>query len=454
MELILEQIRRGTASPAQVLVAGYLAVILAGALLLLLPFANASGRAISFVDALFMSTSAVSITGLAVKDLATDFTVFGQLVLLLLIQIGGLGYMTSATVLALFVGKRIGLRDRLMIQEALNVLTMEGLVRLTRAILLMTIAFEALGAVILTYAFSASMPPLQALYHGVFHSVSGFNNAGFALSSTSLMEHAHDPIVLLTISTLAIVGGLGFIVFSDLYKYLYREVLRISIHTKLVLATTALLIAVPAALFYLFEAVNPRSLAGLPEWRRPLASYFQVVMTRTAGFNMVDIGALNAVTLYMFILLMFIGGSPNGTAGGIKTTTFATMMIALWAMIRGHEDVTAFHRRLSPSIVARAFQLALMAFLLTTGVTLAILLLENRIFLNTLFEVMSAFGTVGLSMGDGGVLSYSALFSEPAKLLIIVTMFIGRIGPLTIGAALIQPQHMRYRLPEGKCLIG
>lgn len=454
MELILDQIRRGTASPAQVLVGGYLAVILTGTLLLLLPFAVVPGRTLSIVDALFMSTSAVSITGLVVTDLEREFTLFGQLVLLLLIQIGGLGYMTSATVLALFVGKRIGLRDRLMIQEALNVLTLDGLVRLTRAILIMTLAVEAAGAIALAYAFGGAMPPLEAAYHGVFHAVAAFNNAGFSTFSPNLTRYRGDVIVNLAITALTIVGGIGFIVFSDLYKYMRGEVFRISLHTKLVLTTSALLIVVPLLLFYAFEVDNPRSLANLSVGERWLASYFQIVITRTAGFNTLDIGALNAVTLYMMILLMFVGGSPNSTAGGIKTTTFATMMIALWAMIRGHEDATAFHRRLSSSTVARAFQLALMAFLLATGVTLAILLLENRVFLNTLFEVMSAFGTVGLSMGDGGVLSYSALFSDAGKLLIILTMFVGRIGPLTIGAALVQQRHVRYRLPEGKCLIG
>jgi trk system potassium uptake protein TrkH len=219
--------------------------------------------------------------------------------------------------------------------------------------------------------------------------------------------------------------------------------------------TSLYLILIPTGLFLIFEWTNPQSLGGLPFGEKFLASYFQVVVTRTAGFNTLDTGALNPGTLYMVILLMFVGGSPSGTAGGIKTTTFATMIIALWSTMRGREDATVFHRRLAPETISRAFFLAILAFLLTTGITLFILLAENKVFLNTLFEVMSAFGTVGLSMGNGGVLSYSTLFSDTGKLFIILMMFIGRVGPLTVGAALVRPrQRLRYRLPEGKCLIG
>ena len=455
MELIAERIKQRQATPAQVLVVGYAVVIAVGVLLLLLPFAAAPGRTISPVDALFMATSAVSVTGLVVKDLQTEFSLFGQVVIMLLVQIGGLGYMTSATVLALLLGKKIGLRERLVIQESMNALTLEGLIRITKTILGITLVVEGTGAALLAWDFSRTLPLPWAIYHGVFHAVAAFNNAGFSTFSRNLMDYRGDVVVNLVVTSLVIIGGLGFIVYSDLYKYLRGLVYRISVHTKLALTTSALLIVIPTALFLAFESGNNGTIGGLSFGEQLLAAYFQIVITRTAGFNTIDIGALGGVTLYMMILLMFVGGSPNGTSGGIKTTTFATMILALWATIRGRADVTAFHRRLTPETVARAFQLAMLAFLTTTGVTLAVLLVEKRVFLNTLFEVMSAFGTVGLSMGDGGVLSYSAIFSSAGKILICVMMFIGRVGPLTIGAALIQPRaHVRYRLPEGKCLIG
>ncbi len=452
---VTDQIRTFQFTPAQVLLIGYGVVILIGTLLLLLPAASLPGRSISAVDAVFMATSAVSVTGLVTKDLATDFSLFGQGVILLLIQIGGLGYMTSATVLALILGKRIGLRERLAIQEALNVLTLEGLVRLIRTILAITLTVEAIGAALLAYDFSLTFSWPWAVYHGVFHSVAAFNNAGFSTFSKNLMDYRGDILLNIVITTLVITGGIGFIVYSDLYKYVKGQVYRFSLHTKLAVVTSLCLILIPTGLFLIFEWANPQSLRGLPFGEKFVASYFQVVVTRTAGFNTLDIGALTSVTLYLMILLMFVGGSPSGTAGGIKTTTFATIVIALWSTMRGREDATVFHRRLAPETIARAFLLSMLAFLLTTGITLLILLVENKVFLNTLFEAMSAFGTVGLSMGNGGILSYSTLFSDSGKLLIALMMFIGRVGPLTVGAALIRPrQHLHYRLPEGKCLIG
>lgn len=454
MKAIAQHINRSQVTPGQVLVLGYLAVISVGVALLLLPLSSTPGRPMSVVDAIFMATSAVSITGLTVKDLPVDLTVFGQVVILLLIQIGGLGYMTSATVLALILGQRIGLRDRLIMQEAFNAVSLDGLIRITWAILVITLLVESVGAVLLAWRFAETLPMGTAVYFAVFHSVAAFNNAGFSLFSDNLMGFRSDVPLNFVVTTITIIGSLGVIVYSDLYKYGRREVLRISLHTKLVLSTTAILIILPTILFVGLEWSNSKSLANLSIGERMMASYFQMAGTRLAGFNTIDISGLHAVTLYMMILLMFIGGSPGGTAGGIKTTTFATMAVALWATMRGREDATVFHRRLAPSTVARAFLLTVMGFALSTAVTLIILSTEKRIFLNTLFEVMSAFGTVGVSMGNGGTLSFSALFSDVGKLLISFTMFVGRVGPLTVGAAIVHPHSLRYRVPEDRCLIG
>lgn len=401
-----------------------------------------------------MATSAVSVTGLVVQDLATEYTVFGQVIILVLIQIGGIGYMLSATVLGLLLGRRIGLRDRLVMQEALNTLTLGGMKRLAQTILTVSLFAESVGAAILTIRFLDHDSFWGALYLGVFHSVASFNNAGFSLFSDNLMGFKGDVTVNLTVMALTIVGGLGFIVYSDLYKFGRSQVFRISTHTKIVLWMSGLLAVIPGLFFLYFEWTNPRSLSGLAPSDRILSAYFQTVMTRTSGFNTLNIGTLQSVTLYMLLLLMFIGGSPNGTAGGIKTTTFATMVAALWATARGRSDAVLFHRRLPQATVARAFLLAGMSFVLVTLLTFILAATEKQPFLGLLFETVSAFGTVGLSTGDGGVLSLSAQFGEVGKWLIVLAMFVGRVGPLTVGAAIVRPHTVRYRVPEDRCLIG
>lgn len=453
---VIERVRTFRLSPAQILILGFAVLIGFGTLLLLLPFASSRGQALHPLEALFTATSAVCVTGLIILDTPNDFTLFGQIVILTLVQIGGLGYMTVATIMLVILGKRIGLRERLVIQETFSAFTLEGLIRFIIGIVKFTILVEFTGAVLLAVRFlEDDMALSKAIYFGIFHSISAFNNAGFSLFSNNLMDYRSDPMITSVVIVLIVLGGLGFLVYQDIVKRLKKEALRLTLHTKVVLTTTGILILLGWAGIWLFEYQNPASLQKLSWADQGLAALFHSVSARTAGLNTIDIGSLTAPSLYLLVILMFIGASPGGTGGGIKTTTFAIMAVALWSTMRGHEDATLFYRRISPQAIVKAFFIATMAMVLVTGMTLLLLYSEDQNMLRTLFEAASAFGTVGLSTGDGGVLNFCALFSAFGKLLIILTMLLGRIGPLAIGISAIQrPRHERFRYPEGKIMIG
>lgn len=442
-------------TPQRVLILGFFAVISVGAVLLYSPAASAGGGSISFIDSLFTSTSAVCVTGLIVKDLSRDFSYFGQGVILVLIQLGGLGYMTSATILFLMIGKKIGLKDRLVIQEALNIYTLSGLIRFTKNILRVTLIFESLGALVLSIRFGRDLPFLKAVWYGLFHSVSAFNNAGFSLFSDSLVSYREDVTVNMVIAVLIISGGAGFIVISDIYKYTQGKVFRLSAHTKISLVVTGLLLFMGMIYILTFESGNPRTLGVMTWGGRILAAFFQSVTARTAGFNTIDISGLTIPSMLLVIFLMYVGASSGSTGGGIKTSTFGVMIISLWSSLRGGTDVVVYKRRLPNEVVTKAFLIASLAGLTIVFMNLLIMIFEDRDFLSSLFEVVSAFGTVGLSVGDGGTRSLSALFSPAGRLVIILTMFIGRLGPLTVGAATLRSVDIvRIRRPEEKVLIG
>jgi trk system potassium uptake protein TrkH len=336
----------------------------------------------------------------------------------------------------------------------MNVQTMDGLVRFVMSVFKLTLAFEAIGAVVLAGWWMREMEAGRALYYGVFHAVSAFNNAGFALFSDSLMGFRDDPVVNLVVITLVISGGLGFVVLTELGRL--RQTRRLSVHTRLVLTASALLIAGATALIFVLERQNPQTLGALGAPQAGLAALFQAVTPRTAGFNTLDIGAMMPATLFLLMVLMFIGAAPGGTGGGVKVTTFSITVAALWATVRGHPDPSIFKRRLTPALVARAFFISLIAFLALNGVATLLLITEGRGLLPTLFEATSAAGTVGLSTGEGGApISLAGHFSPAGKLLVIVTMFMGRIGPLTLAVAVARggtPPRVRY--PEGKILVG
>ncbi len=453
---VLGWVRGAQYTTKQIVPAAFLGMILIGALLLMLPFAT-GGSGIRFIDALFTMTSAVCVTGLIVVDTPNDFTLFGQLVILLGIQLGGLGYSATATLLLLALGRRIGLRERMMMMEVLNTLSMEGLVRFVKVIVAIAVIVESVGALILTARFSFDMDPLRALYFGIFHSVSAFNNAGFSLFSENLNLEAYrtDLTVNLTISTLIVLGGIGFLVYRDILDNFHKVRFRLSTHTKLALLVSLVLIVGGALGIWAFEAQNEKTLAAMPLSDQMLVAYFHSVSARTAGFNTIDMSLVATPTLYLIILLMVVGASPGGTGGGIKTTTFGIVCASIWGTLKGRADVMMFHRRIPQELVTKSYVLSALALGLVTGFTMLLSYLESQSFLAIMFEVASAAGTVGLSVGNGGVLSLSALFSDFGKCVIIATMFLGRLGPLAIGLFAVKThEDLRYRYAQARVVLG
>jgi trk system potassium uptake protein len=436
-----------------VLAVTFLSLIAAGTGLLRLPVAS-TGQPLSFVDALFTATSAVCVTGLIVVDTPHDLSLFGQVVVLTLIQLGGLGYMVITTVVAVAIGRQLTIQERLTLQEALNVDSLEGLARFGLTVLKVTLAFEFVGALLLTARFAGEFGLARGAYYAVFHAVSAFNNAGFSLFSDSLIGYRSDWFVNAVVMTLVISGGLGFVVLTEVGRHRRRE--RLTIHTRLVLSVTAILIVAATTAVFLIERQNPRTLAGLPLADALLSSLFQAVTPRTAGFNTLDTGALMPGSLFLLMLLMFVGAAPGGTAGGIKITTFSVTLAVLWAMVRGAAEPTVLRRRIAPALVARVLSISLIAFLALNVTAGILLLVEGRALLPTLFEATSAFGTVGLSMGEGNApVSLAGHFSTAGKLLIVVMMFSGRLGPLTLAVAIVRgARPARVRYPVGRILVG
>lgn len=444
-------------SPPQILALGYAACILVGTGLLVLPVATASGESPSFIDALFTATSAICVTGLIVVDTPNFWSPFGHGVILALIQLGGLGYMTVSTFIALLIRRRVSLQERLILQKAVGMLTLEGVKRFLQRILLITVVVEGVTTVILALRFGLDNPPGRALFLGLFHAVSAFNNAGFSLFSDSFVGYVADPVVNVTVVVSILLGGIGYLVLNEfLERRRERAPRHLSIHTKLVLRVTGGLLGGGLLLFLLLEWTNAETLGALGHAERLLTGFFQAVTPRTAGFNTVAIGSLRQPTLFIFILLMFIGASPGGTGGGIKTTTFGTVLMALWRSLRGDRDVNLMGRRLPQKVLYDAFVLASLSFNFVVLVTLLLMLTEGYSYLVTLFEVTSAFGTVGLSTGAPGLpTSLCSVFGNFGKIVIAGTMLAGRVGPVTLGAALLSREPTSsYRLLEEQVLIG
>ncbi|WP_166240755.1 TrkH family potassium uptake protein [Paenibacillus turpanensis] len=436
-------------SPPQILVIGFALIIMVGTGLLMLPISSASGHSLNFIDALFTATSATCVTGLVVVDTGTYFSAFGQVVIMGLIQIGGLGFMTMATLFAFAFKKKISLRERLILQEAMNQTSMEGIVRLIRKVVQYSVTIELIGALLFSIRFAFDMPVGRAIYFGVFHAVSLFNNAGFDLMGEfrSLMPYAEDTLVNVVACGLIILGGIGFIVMADVLEF--RRTRRLSLHSKVVLSASAILIAFATIVIFIFEFSNAKTLGALSAPGKLLASFFQAVTPRTAGANTIDIAGMRQATQFFFIVLMFIGASPGSTGGGIKTTTFTTLVGAVLAMIRGKEDIVLFRQRLGKDRILKATTITLLALGLVVFVSMLLSTTEDHQFLMILFEVTSAFGTVGLSMGLTPQLT---LFG---KVMIVLTMFAGRLGPLTLAYALNPKSEKElYRYAEGKITIG
>lgn len=434
-------------TPARVLLVSFATVILLGSALLSLPAATVPGRTTTYLDALFTSTSAVCVTGLIVVLTAEHWTLFGQIVILALIQIGGLGIMTMSAMFALLIGKRFSLKERLVMQEALGRYNISGLVRLTRYILGMTFLAELVGALLLFLRLRVEMSTARAGWYAVFHSVSAFCNAGFDLFGDSLERFVSDVPMNMIMSSLIIVGGLGFVVILELCQERARWS-KLSLHSKLALGMTALLLLLGTCGVFLLEFDNPATLGRLDSNSKLLASYFHSVTPRTAGFNTLPTGELRAPTLLMTMVLMFVGASPGGTGGGIKTTTFVVVLLAVQSIIMGR-DATAARRRLSKSLIEKSVAIAAISMGLVLVATFVLTITEQQGFLPVLFEATSGFGTVGLSMG------ITSALSRAGRLTIILLMLAGRVGPLTVAMAIAQlGPKANYHYPEEKVVVG
>ncbi|MBU0631502.1 TrkH family potassium uptake protein [bacterium] len=434
----------------KVIVYSFIGLIFFGAVLLLLPFSH--NGTLSFIDALFTSTSAVCVTGLIVKETPVDFTFFGQLVIMVLIQIGGLGYMTAVTFLAVMRRQKIGHRDRLILQESLNYPGMNGLVRFLKTVFASIFVIEFIGMIILTLRFWVDMPIEKAAWYGIFHAVSAFNNAGFSLFSDNLMGYRSDLIVNITVPALIILGGIGYLVLTELYYYKKREITRLSTNTKIILVMTAILIVLGMLLLLSLEW--NKAFAGMSIGDKMLSAWFTSVNYRTAGFNTVDLSKLSDSNLFFSTFFMMIGGAPGGTAGGIKVTAVALAFLGVWYTLRGDTHANVFRRSISEYQIHKAYAIIFIASIYVVASTVFLSELERLPFLRTLFETCSAFGTVGLSTGDGGVLSYSAVFSEWGKMNIILLMFMGRIGVFAFTVVIVgKAVQSRIKYAEAKVVL-
>lgn len=436
-------------SPARILILGFMILILLGSILLSLPVATVDNQGLNLVDAVFTSTSAVCVTGLVVVDIGTHLTFFGQLVILGLMQLGGLGFMSITTLIAIILSKKIGMRQRILIKESLNQLSTAGIIKLVKQVVIVTLLIQGIGAVILTGRFLPEVGLTKAVYYGVFHSVSAFVNAGFDLLGTfqSFTGYIDDWVIGLTLPFLIILGGFGFSVLIEIINY--RKGQHMTLHTKVVLSITILLVSLGTLGFMGLEWTNPLSIGNLPGPTKILASFFQGVSPRTAGFSTINLDTLQPATLFFITILMFIGASPGGTGGGVKTTTFAILLLAVRSELTGRADVEVFSRRIPASVVSRALSIVVLAMLLILMVTLVLSLTEHHGFLDILFEVVSAFGTVGLSTG------ITPTLTTIGRLLIALVMFVGRVGPITLGLALAKRQdQVNRRFAEEPIIVG
>jgi trk system potassium uptake protein TrkH len=439
-------------APAQVVLLSFGGWILLGALVLLLPVSAAPGKDIQFIDALFMATSATCVTGLSTISLPDEFSLFGQMVMLILTQVGGLGIMTLSSSLAVIMGKNLQMREQVIMQDVLDASSSEELLGLVVDIVRYTFVIEFIGAMLLTVGFYQEGFEIgQSLYFGFYHAIMAFCNAGYALFNNNLEDFKFAPLISLTVAFLLMLGGIGFSVMKDVTAALrHRRSFRtLSVHTKIVLSVNTLLVAF--ATIYLFFGEFLHAFQDMSMWQRFQVSFFQAVTPRTAGFNTINLNALHPHCLYMMILLMFIGASPGSTGGGVKTTTFAVLLQSVTATLKGKFDVEFFERKIPAATVVKSIAIFIISLIVVSSGVLVMMRLEpDKSFLALFFEVTSAFGTVGLSLG------ITPFLTVLGKLTIIIIMFVGRVGPLTlvlaVGSRTRAPSKVEY--PDGKILIG
>ncbi|MDV3427601.1 MAG: TrkH family potassium uptake protein [Bacillota bacterium] len=450
MRLVVELIRKKKLTPVQVLAIGFASIIFLGAVLLALPISSKSGESTPFLNCLFTSTSAVCVTGLVVVDTGTYWNYFGKTVIMLLIEAGGLGFMSFATLVSLILGKKITFKERLVMQEALGTNTFGGLVRLTRYVLSFSFGIQFIGASLLATQFIPAYGVLKGIYYSIFHAVSAFCNAGFDLLGNfdSLTKVYNNYIIVLTIAFLIIIGGIGFTVWAELYSF--RRLKKLSLHTKLVLTITSALIVIGAVLLFILEYNNLQTIAKMTLPDKILSSFFASVTPRTAGFNSISTSGMSHGGKFITVILMFIGGSPGSTAGGVKTTTLGVLIFTVISVVHGREDTEIFNKKIIKDIVYRAFAIIAAGLCIVACDVLILSVTEKMASLGAvLYEVTSAFGTVGLTLG------LTPYLSIIGKIVIILTMYAGRVGPLTIAVALAKNKKVTgIKYPEEKIMVG
>jgi trk system potassium uptake protein len=428
---------------------GFAAMIAAGTLLLMLPFSSNSYQYTSFIDCLFTATSAVCVTGLVVVDTLDHWSFIGQIVILVMVQLGGLGFMISTTILLIALGRKIGLHERILVKESVGLSQLGGVIRLARNMVLFTFLMEAAGAAVFYIRFSSQNEQPAAIWKSIFQSVSAFNNAGFDLFGgfRSLSGYSGDYLFLLTTSILIILGGISFVVINNLFQS--RGLHHSSVDTKLVLLISFILLAAGALVVLFTEYANPQTLGNMPLPIKILNAFFQSVTSRTAGFNVLNIGVLTVYTLFFTMILMFIGGAAGSTAGGIKVNTIGLIVATIWGTIKGREHPGAFGREFPLEQIYRALTLLVLCLVIVSVAFFILSITESFKSINILFEAVSAFGTVGLSTGITPQLSIAG------KVVIIILMFVGRLGPLTLTMSLAtNKQITKYRYPVDSVRIG
>ncbi|TFD99777.1 TrkH family potassium uptake protein [Jeotgalibacillus salarius] len=424
-------------TPPQFLMCGFGITIMAGMLMLKLPVSTYDG--ISWLNALFTATSATTVTGLVTVDTGTVFTLFGEAIIMMLIQVGGLGFMTFAVLVILFLRKKITLKERLLIQEALSQTSIGGVVKLVLSLFIFSLIIELAGMVLLATVWVPEYGWMEGLHVSLFHSISAFNNAGFSLWSDNLIGYVGDPLINLVITGLFILGGIGFTVLVDVYKK--PRFKKLTLHSKLMIVGTLIINTVALLFIFFAEYGNPDTLGGLSLMDKFWASYFQGVTTRTAGFNSLDIGSMEESSILFMMMLMFIGAGSGSTGSGIKLTTAIIIILTFITYLQNKSEVSVLGRTIRNNIVMRAFSITFAGFITIFFCLLGLTLTDPELpFLEVVFEVFSAFGTVGLSMGITDDLS------APGKIIIIILMFLGRVGPITLAFSLatIKPDRIRY----------
>ena len=441
-------IRKLKKNPPLIVCLSFFALIFLGACLLDLPIASANGERIGFLNAFFTSTSASCVTGLIVANTATQWTVFGKVVIIILIQIGGLGTMVFLSLIAMALNKRIGITERRIIKEQTSADTSKGIIRLVIYIIKFSLTVELIGAILLATKFIPDFGLERGILFSIFHSISAFCNAGFDIIGNSLTDYVSDFTVNMTISLLIIFGGLGFTVFIDIYRK--RRFKNLSLHSKVVISFTAILLLVGTIAFFLIEHKSP-AMEGLTPKGKILSSFFMSVTSRTAGFNTIDIGKMQEGSVIVTIMLMFIGASPASTGGGIKTTTFGVLLSSTISVLRGNKETEIFHKTIPYETLIKSLCIFTLGSFLVIFSSLWITLIEQGrfLYLDILYEIVSAFGTVGISRG------ITADLSSLSKIILIVLMYLGRVGAATLGVGILdnhRKKHTKYS--EGKIIVG